>query len=238
MRLEYLFDKIDYFLPGHEEWATRAAIEARLDILSVTARIDIKAEVLRELERYIAVLEQLGQQTGVNPSALSKTLEELGTAAKQIQQMENQNHLPLQDSEFLKAILQRSSIPGGTCSFDLPHYGYWLAQPYAQRQRQLELWMQDLLPIRDGLRLLLYLIRNSGDAKTVVAPDGLYQDTKLDAQAPIQMVRVQLDSSLPLFPEISGHKHRFNIRFMEAKDTERPTQTERDVSFLLTCCVF
>ncbi|KOR29323.1 hypothetical protein TI03_02585, partial [Achromatium sp. WMS1] len=102
----------------------------------------------------------------------------------------------------------------------------------------LELWIQDLIPIREGIRLLLYLVRNSGDAQTVTAPNGLYQDAKLEAQAPIQMIRVQITSGLALFPEISGHKHRFNIRFMELKDTERPTQTNRNVEFLLTCCVF
>ncbi|KOR31900.1 hypothetical protein TI05_10640 [Achromatium sp. WMS3] len=238
LRLEYLFDKIDYFLPNHAIWATRAVIETQLDILSITTRVDIKAEVLRELERYTTTLEHLGKQSGVNENALSQTLKDLETATEQIHQLKNQSNLSLKDNEFLKAISQRNSIPGGTCNFDLPHYGYWLAQPYAQRQQQIEIWLQDLVPIRDGIRILLYLIRNSGDAKSVKAPDGLYQDTKLEAQAPIQMIQVQIDSSLALFPEISGHKHRFNIRFMEVQDIKRPTQTEQDVDFLLTCCVF
>ena len=54
----------------------------------------------------------------------------------------------------------------------------------------------------------------------------------------MQMVRVELASGLPVFPEISGHKHRFSIRFLEVGESERPTQTSRDVDFMLTCCVF
>ena len=35
----------------------------------------------------------------------------------------------LRDSEFLNAIKHRSTIPGGTCEFDLPDYTHWLNQP-------------------------------------------------------------------------------------------------------------
>ena len=105
------------------------------------------------------------------------------------------------------------------------------------RQRQVADWMQDLEPIRDAIHLLLSLARGSADARRVSAGDGFFQDS-LDSQAPVQMVRVELDHALDLYPEISGHKHRFNIRFMQASDTERPSQTKQDVDFRLTCCVF
>ena len=35
----------------------------------------------------------------------------------------------LRDSEFLNAIKHRSTIPGGTCEFDLPNYTHWLNLP-------------------------------------------------------------------------------------------------------------
>ena len=87
------------------------------------------------------------------------------------------------------------------------------------------------------MALLLSLARGSSDPQPTTAPDGFYQDA-LDSQAPVQLIRVELDPGLALFPEISGHRHRFSIRFMEALETERPTQTRQDVNFTLTCCVF
>jgi cell division protein ZapD len=41
-----------------------------------------------------------------------------------------------------------------------------------------------------------------------------------------------------VFPEISGHKSRFSIRFMTSEANGRPAQSRDDVDFTLTCCVF
>lgn len=236
LRLEYLFEKMDYYLFKTEEWATRAVVSTLLEMLSIT-KTDLKAEMAGELARYITLLEHLEQQSGVDPSALQRILEDLKAAADSIEHLDAQFASKLWSNEFLKTVLRRSSIPAGTCDFDLPYYGYWLRQAHTNRQKQIDIWIQDLLPIRDAIALLLSLIRGSCDPKEVIATTGLYQGI-LDVQVPIQMVRVQIDPSMPLFPEISGHKHRFNIRFMEVPDDGQPNQSERDVTFLLTCCIF
>jgi cell division protein ZapD len=237
LRLEHLFAKIAHFLPLDNQWASRAVIDGLLDILGATTRADIKTEILKELDRHANLLGRLGQQPGVDSRTLSRVLEELEEVAEKVYKLGGQIAQSLREDDFLKSIIQRSSIPGGSCSFDLPQYHAWLLQPHPQRQRQIQFWMRDLEPIRDAVRLLLSLARGSSDARKVTAGGGFFQDT-LSAQAPVQMVRVELDGDLGLFPEISGHKHRFSIRFMEAVDTERPSQTERDVDFQLTCCVF
>ena len=60
----------------------------------------------------------------------------------------------------------------------------------------------------------------------------------LDAQAPAQMVRVGINGDGSLYPEISGHKSRFSIRFMESGSRGRPSQSAENIPFRLTCCVF
>jgi cell division protein ZapD len=237
LRLEHLFDRMSHFLPQADEWATRAAMESLLDVLSITLRSDIKTEILKELERHTIALERLGKQPGVDAATLNQILKNLEDIAGKIYQLGGQIAQTLRENDFIKSIIQRSSIPGGTCSFDLPHYHYWLNLPHSVRQAQVDVWMQDMIPIRDGLALLLSLARNSADPRPVIASAGFFQDV-LNPQIPVQMVRVQFDACLPLFPEVSGHKHRFNIRFMEVAEIERPTQTERNVDFMLTCCVF
>jgi cell division protein ZapD len=237
LRLEHLFAQIGHYLPQDSEWASRACVSALLDILGATGRADIKTEILKELDRHANLLGRLGKQPGVDNQTLSRVLEELEETADKVYKLGGQIAQPLRENEFLKSIMQRSSIPGGTCSFDLPQYHHWLLQPHPQRKRQMQSWLQDLEPIRDAVQLLLSLARGSSDPRPVTASGGFFQDS-LASQAPVQMVRVELDPALGLFPEISGHKHRFSIRFMESVDTERPAQTERDVDFRLTCCVF
>jgi cell division protein ZapD len=40
-----------------------------------------------------------------------------------------------------------------------------------------------------------------------------------------------------LYPEISGSHHRCSVRFLEWHGiTARPSQTENDVPFMLSCC--
>lgn len=236
LRLEHLFDKIDYSVSKPEEWAARMAVGALLDIASMSIT-DIRPEILKELERYTKVLEQLKQQEAINQSVLNKYLEDLQTAVTNINYLEDNNTSSLYDNDFLKSIMQRSSIPAGSCSFDLPYYNYWLHQPQAQRRLQINSWMQDLLPIRDGVRVVLALVRNSCDPRTMTAKAGLYQNSP-EAKLPIQMLRIQIDNDLALFPEVSGYKHHFCIKFMEIKNSTPPVQTERDVNFLLTCCIF
>lgn len=237
LRLEHLFKRISHFLPQPEEWSTRAAVEGLLDILGITSRADIKTEILKELDRHTAVLERIGRQPGVDAQALSRILEDLENVAEKVYGLEGQIAQPLRKNDFIKSIVQRSSIPGGTCSFDLPQYHHWLTQPHPIRQRRMQAWTRDMEPIRDAIALLLSLARGSNVPEPAVATAGFYQGT-LNNQAPVQMIRIELAQELGLFPEISGHKHRFSIRFLEAEDTERPIQTDRDVKFSLTNCVF
>ena len=133
--------------------------------------------------------------------------------------------------------MQRSSIPGGSCNFDLPQYHYWLNQPHEIRQDQMSNWLQDLHPVREAVVLLLNLVRNSTHSSTEIADKGFFQKS-LESSAPAQMIRVGLPRGSSLFVEISGNKHRFNIRFLETVDTGRPLQTTHDVEFQLTSCIF
>jgi len=237
LRLEHLFGKIDYFLSQQEEWATRAVIESLLDILSITARADIKTEILKELDRQGSLLERIGRQPGVDTRTLGQLLHRLEQVGEQVYRLGGQIGQQMRESEFIKGIMQRSSIPGGTLSFDLPQFHHWLRGPHEARRRSIQEWMQGLEPIRDGVALLLSLARDSNEPKRAHALQGFFQGT-LDSQAAVQMIRVALDPKLAMFPEVSGHRHRFSIRFMEAENTGRPTQTTRDLDFLLTTCVF
>jgi cell division protein ZapD len=133
--------------------------------------------------------------------------------------------------------MQRSSIPGGSCNFDLPQYHYWLNQPHEIRQTQMDEWLRELSPVREAVMLLLNLVRGSTIPSKEQAPKGFFQKS-FDSSTPAQMLRVGLPKQSPLFVEISGNKHRFSIRFLEAVDTGRPLQTTNTVDFQLTSCIF
>ena len=237
LRLEHLFDKVDYFMPQYDPWATRVAVEALLDITAVTARADLRTEIGKELERNINTLNRIASQPGVDPAALTRVLADLERAAGNIQTLGSPIGQTAREDEFLKGVIQRSSIPGGACSFDLPIYHHWLLQSPERRQSRLDHWLKDLRPADVAIRLILSLARGSATPRQVIASGGFYQES-LDPQAPAQMVRAGLPAGGALYPEISGHKNRFSIRFMRLEPRGRSTQTGEAVEFRLTCCVF
>lgn len=237
LRLEHLFLQVDHFRPLADPWSNRAAIDSLLNIISIFSRSDLKNEILKELERHTSNLERVRQQPGVDMQALGQVLDDLEQAIHQVYRLDGQIARRLRSNEFLNTILQRSSIPGGNCNFDLPQYHFWLNQPHETRHNQMSEWMQELHPVREAVVLLLNLVRNSNLPTRELAEQGFFQRT-LESQAPAQMLRVSLPRSSTVFTEISGNKHRFSIRFLQAVDNGKPLQTDKDVEFLLTACIF
>ena len=237
LRLEHLFHQLEHFFQDEAPSASRSAIAALLDIVAVTTRADVKNEILKELDRLTGNLNRLSTQRGVDTAALHDVLSNLRRVTESVQQLNGPIGHRAREDEFLKAIAQRSSIPGGTCSFDLPHFHYWLIQPTEQRQVRFNDWLLDIKPAISAIRLALHLMRTSSATRSVLAEAGFYQEA-LDAVVPAQMLRVTLEAAVGIFPEISGHKNRFSIRFMKPEIHGRATPHTEDVSFKLTCCIF
>lgn len=238
LRLEYLLDKVAHFLPQEDLRTSRVAVEGLLDILAITARTDIKTELLKELDRNSGALNRVQRGPEEDSSkTLGETLDDLRQATSGLYELTGPIGQALRQDDFLKGIAKRSSIPGGTCSFDLSQYHYWLQQPPELRQRQLRTWIESLQPMNDAITLALSLIRTSAAPREVTAVGGFFQET-LNRQAPAQLLRITLDDNDHLFPEISGHKTRFSIRFIDMGETGQPLPWCEDTTFTLTCCVF
>ena len=94
--------------------------------------------------------------------------------------------------------------------------------------------LHPLLPIRDGLAIVLRLLRASGRPEELMALRGAFQQTMGGRTA--QMIRIRVDSTAMCVPETSANKYALNVRFMHAETVTRPGQVEVDVSFELTFC--
>jgi len=235
LRLEFLFRQIKHFMSGTTVWDSRAVLGNVMDILTVFSRGDLKTELIKELERHAVNLGRLTEKSGIDHTQLKNILHWLNKLRGILHDMEGQLGQELRDNEFLSAIRQRSSIPGGTCDFDLPVYHQWLHRPHEQRHADLERWLGSLDTVRQSVELILKLIRNSAEPGTAVAENGVYQHA-LDPAIPFQLVRIALPAEIPYYAEVSGGKHRFAIRFLQPVPNERPKQAAEDVSFRLTCC--
>jgi cell division protein ZapD len=236
MRLEQLFQQVDHFMQGHSVWDCRAVITTLLEILAIFSRNDLKSEALKELDRHTSLLNKMARNQQIDRSKLDTILARLDAISDELYATSGKIGHTLTENELFKSISQRSAIPGGTCSFDLPAYHYWLQRDDAQRKHELKEWIAPFGIIRSALDLVLSHIRNSAAPTEEQAQGGFFQTT-LDHSLPYQLLRVGLPRSRHYFAEISGGKHRFTIRFMTAHASERPAQTGDDVAFQLTCCI-
>lgn len=236
MRLEFLYQQLLYNSDTDSDWATRAAISGLLEIMAILMRGDVRSEVHKELDRQIETLQQYQSQPGVDTGRLGVLLSNLVSSRELVDTAGTQYLQPLKDCEFLSSIKHRSSIPGGTCEFDLPEYSHWLRQSFVRRQQDMEGWLQQIRPVCDAVVELLWLIRESAQASDKVAINGMYQH-RMQKDATCRLLRVTLPETSTLYPEISGSQQRFTVRFLEWSTIEsRAVQTGHDVEFRISIC--
>lgn len=234
LRLEDLFEKVAYFSSGEGPAEHHVALTTLFDVLEITGRVDLKFDLVQELERQRQILLSFRNNPDISEDALSGALYEIEQASAALLAMQGKVGQYLRDNDWLMGIKNRAAIPGGVCEFDLPGYHYWLNGGTEARRADLYCWQQPLLPIRDGLGIVLRLLRASGRAEARVAERGNYQ--LMLAGRTAQLVRLRLNRDDAVIPEISANKYALNIRFTVPGTDLRPKQSDADVAFELTFC--
>lgn len=236
MRLENSFAQIAHFSSGNNIWDSQASLLVLLDVLTTMERHDVRNELCKEIERNINILTNLLDVPGIETFTLQQTLAELTQRLQALQTNHSRLSKTLREDDLLSTIRQRTSTATGINSFEIPGYYYWLNQNDKVRQRQLDQWLDDSIPVADAISLLLDLVRSSADFTAHTAESGFFQTT-LNSQQNCQMLRIALPNDSKVFPEASGNKHRISVRFMAYENTkQRPAQALEQLAFDLSCC--
>lgn len=234
LRLEFLFAEYAHHLTDTTVWGIRAGLRTLFDLLAVIGRADLRTELLKDLTEQRGALGRLRARPELDPARLDVTLVELGHAIAGLQASAAHPSTVLRDNEFLFSVLNRSSIPGGTCVFDLPAYHRWLSRSYEHTVRDLSRWFAPLRPYQAAIAMYLHLLRDSTASSEHLAIAGVYLHVP---QGVYPLLRVQVPGEVDVYPEISAGKHRFSFRFMWLGDVNaRNTQTVEDIPFRLQCC--
>ncbi|CAG1021675.1 Cell division protein ZapD [Patescibacteria group bacterium] len=233
IRLEQLFQQFNHLAKGETAFDKRAALAVLQNIVMIFRRNDIKSEVLKELDRNIKTLTSLMETETSNAGLLL----DFSQLSKKLHGTHGKIGMAVIQNELFQSITQRSAIPGGTCSFDLPEYHHWLEQNEAVRVKNLRHWSEPFDDIRIAIERILNFIRSTGTESQEVAEAGFFQ-IALNKDVAHQILRVKVDNTIPCYAEISGGKHRCSVRFMRPSvDNIRPTQTADNIPFLLSCCL-
>jgi cell division protein ZapD len=234
LRLEDLFARMAHFTDHESSIGHHAALITLFEILEVISRADLKSDLLQELERQKRVLSNLHNNPAISEQALEAILAEIEQASGLLLAMSGKIGQHLRENEWLMSIKQRSVMPGGTCEFDLPSYHYWQIQEANMRREDLRSWLDPLLPLHTGLKIVLRLLRENGKLFHFTAHQGTFQQMQGGRVA--HMLRLRLSRNLACIPEVGANKYAINIRFIAANYAAKSTLFERDVPFELTFC--
>lgn len=235
LRIEHLLDRLGTLVARDSPVDHHHALATLFEIMDVAARADLKSDLLKELERHRGQYAALRGHPGVAEATLASVIGQLESAIDGLAQTQGKAGQALSSNEWLMAIKSRISIPGGTCSFDLPAYHAWQQLDAPRRRADLHPWLQTLAPMGNALRLLLALVRDSGQPQRMLAVGGQYQQA-LSAAKTFQLLRLQVARELELVPEISGHRLMVSVRFMRAAADGRLRPAGDDTPFDLALC--
>jgi len=233
LRLEDLYERAQYFTSREDPEEHHVALTSLFEILDVAGRADLKSEIMQELERQKQHLDALRNNPAISQPVLTTVLADIERCISDLFLASGKTGQELRENDWLMSIKQRSAIPGGVCEFDLPSYHFWLNRSAGARRLDLNEWLAPFLPIRNGVQIILRLLRESGKTSNQIAVQGVYQQTMAGRLA--QMIRIRLDSDFDCVPEISANKYALNVRFTTAIGAQRRTAID-DVNFELTFC--
>jgi cell division protein ZapD len=234
LRLEHLFRRLGELVPADSALSHHYALVTIFEIMDVAARADLKADVLRDLDKHKNVFNSYRGNPAISEAVLDQVVGKLESNFNTLNTVPGKAGQALTENEWLMSIRSRAGIPGGTCEFDLPGYYAWQHLPAQQRQADLERWAATLAPLAESIHLLLRMLRDSGMPQKVIAAGGQLQQT-LPQGRTFQLLRLRIDPGLGVVPEISGNRLIVSVRLMR-QDNDRMQASTETTPFELTLC--
>lgn len=235
LRLEHLFRRLGDLVPADAALSHHYALVTIFEIMDVAARADLKADVLRDLDKHKNVFNSYRGNPAIAEAALDHVVAQLERNFASLNTVPGKAGQALTENEWLMSIRSRVGIPGGTCEFDLPAYFAWQHRSASSRRSDLERWLTTLAPLAESIYLLLKLLRDADVPYKVIAASGQFQQTLPQGRS-FQLLRLRIDPRLDLIPEISGNRLMVSVRLMQHGADDRLHQSTDDAPFELTLC--
>lgn len=236
LRLESVFQTLDFHLTGEAPWQSQLASFAVVDAIVILDRPDLKAKVVKELSRYKDTLRHWSQGPQADLEKLEKLIQKLDFFSSNLHAATGKFAQGLRENDFLHTLRQHRYNPADTCNFDIPVFHHWCQQPPAQRHGDLIHWRSQFNDISDITHLLLDLVRHCASPEPREAINGFYQED-LTPKVPLQLIRLAVPSAIMAYPEASIGRHRLSIRFYAADYSDPSLQLPSSLGFELTRCI-
>lgn len=234
LRLQELFDRLGVLLVRPDPIDHHFALITLFELLEVASRPELKSDVLKDIERQKQTYNSYRGNPAISEQALDALIAQLDGHFESLNAQVGRLGHELSDNEFLNSLRSRAVIPGGTCEFDLPAYHAWKHLDPATRQADLSRWAAPFAPLSQAIGLLMQMLRESGMTQKVMAVQGQLQQNLPQGRA-FQLLRLRIDPSWGLTPEISCNRMLVVVRLMQQIEGKL-TASSAEVPFEMTLC--
>jgi cell division protein ZapD len=235
LRLEHLFRRLVELVPRDHPVDHHFALVTLFEIMDVAARADLKSDVLKDLERHKAQLAGYRENPSIDPDVLEGVIAQLEACFTALHEQPGKAGQTLTENDWLMSLRSRVGIPGGTCGFDLPAYYAWQHKDPDTRRQALADWASTMAPLAESIQHLMQMLRDSGSPQKVMALNGQFQQN-LPQGRTYNLLRLRIDPSMGLIPEISGNRLMISVRLMQQGDDNKLHQSSEDAAFEVALC--
>ena len=233
LRVEHLFTALSQPEKICEEHSEIQFFRDYFTLLELIERIDLRTELLRDLASYKSALSAWLEYPNIDVQLIQRQQELVATIVSKLMESKRVGQ-ELKSDRFLTAIRQRFSIPGATCSFDLPKLHYWLSLDKNTKQLNFNQWLAPLLVLKDAVATTMQFIRGRSELNQFTVPNGFYQGI---ADNKVELIRVETQANTHYYPTLSGNKYRYAVRFMKFSQHDNDSSSvDQEITFMLASC--
>lgn len=211
LRFESLFLQIKQSMGLDHESDATAYFKSLFELIELSDRSDIRHDLIKDLRALLEDMQSWLAWEQADTEAIKALMVEISELISTLLVMSKQLKF-FKDSRFLTSLKQRFFIPGGCCNFDLPQFHFWQAQPISVQKADAQKWFEHFDVLERALTLFLKMKRHQGIKSKQRAKNAFYQGEVEHAL----FIIINVDPELQVYPMISGHKHRYSVRFMNA----------------------
>ena len=233
LKCEYLYEKYKASLAQQNIWGIKSCVATLLETSDFLLRINLKIELLKELEKNIKYIKKLSENNIISFEKFETYYSELNYNINAINDIQSNPSKFIFDNDFLMQIKSKIHIPAGDNFFDMPSYLNFLTSNKSHILENINSWYLPFIPLFKSSKLILDIRRQSEFDK--YSSNKSFFQIKIDQNSKIDFLRVRLLESYNIFPDISVNRQNLNIIFKSTYGNQKLSKAiEESISFDLS----
>ena len=238
LRIEEIYQKFEHQLKNTHDYFEFSCFNTLFEIVQLVSRSDLKIDFLQELERQekkqLVLLDHQGLKEGqLDPKEIISMIQ---VARKKLENIDVKPGFNFNNNLFLEEVKKRISSPGGLLDVDFPNFRNWTIQK--TRKSKLEdfkTWAQPLMVFKDAASVILLILRYQCQVESIKAKEGKHQQT-IDPLKTFDLIRLELENALNIYPEISANKYTVNVFFNQLNKELKKEPVKSNLEFKYSIC--